>query len=141
MSQRPNADVGPNRDDDIDLEKEKVVHTEQVHNGNMTAEEAAFLANFTDDQRKVVVRKVDLRLVPMLLILYLISFIDRANIGMQHASCCSCLQGLEVGLKIWDSMSTSEDRFPDLTLQHLLLDIFLTDCRQVTQRSKASCPT
>ena len=41
MSQRPHADVSPNRDDEIDLEKEKVIHTEQVHNGNMTAEEAA----------------------------------------------------------------------------------------------------
>jgi hypothetical protein len=68
MSQRPHADASPNRDDGIDLEKEKVIHTEQVHNGNMTAEEATFLANFSDDQRKAVVRKVDWRLVPMLLV-------------------------------------------------------------------------
>lgn len=83
MSQRPHADASPIRDDEIDLEKENdnVVHTEQVHNGNLTAEEAAFLANFTEAQRKAVIRKVDWRLVPMLLVLYLISFIDRANIG------------------------------------------------------------
>jgi hypothetical protein len=68
MSQRPHADVSPNRDDEIDLEKEKVTHTEQVHNGNMTAEEANFLAKFSEDQRKAVVRKVDWRLVPMLLV-------------------------------------------------------------------------
>jgi len=80
MSQRPHADFSPTRDDEVYLEKDKVVHTEQVHNGNMTAEEAAFLANFTEDARKAVVRKVDWRLVPMLLILYLISFIDRANV-------------------------------------------------------------
>ena len=85
MSQRPHADVSPNRDGEIDLEKEKVIHTEQVHNGNMTAEEAAFLADFTEDQRKAVVRKVDWRLVPMLLVLYLISFIDRANIGRRRS--------------------------------------------------------
>ena len=85
MSQRPHADVSPNRDDEIDLEKEKVIHTEQIHNGNMTAEEAAFLADFTEDQRKAVVRKVDWRLVPMLLVLYLISFIDRANIGRRRS--------------------------------------------------------
>ena len=97
MSQRPHADVSPNRDDEINLEKEKVIHTEQVHNGNMTAEEAAFLADFTEDQRKAVVRKVDWRLVPMLLVLYLISFIDRANIGRRRS--LSCLRGLEVDLQ------------------------------------------
>jgi uncharacterized protein YcbK (DUF882 family) len=97
MSQRQTADVSPNRDDEIDLEKEKVIHTEQVHNGNMTAEEAAFLANFTEDQRKAVVRKVDWRLVPMLLILYLISFIDRANIG--EYCCPPCLRGAEIECK------------------------------------------
>ena len=47
----------------------------------MSADDAAFLSAFTDDQRKKVLRKVDWRLVPMLLILYLLSFIDRANIG------------------------------------------------------------
>lgn len=69
------------------MEKEKDVYVEQVihHIGNLSPEEAAFLANFTDDQRKAVVRKVDWRLVPMLLILYLISFIDRANIGKSAA--------------------------------------------------------
>lgn len=48
----------------------------------MTEEEAGFLASFSDEQKKVVLRKIDMRLVPMLLVLYLISFIDRANIGM-----------------------------------------------------------
>lgn len=68
-------------DNDEDLEKE-AAHAEVTHqNGNLTAEEAAFLAGFSDEQRKVVLRKVDWRLVPVLLILYLISFIDRANIG------------------------------------------------------------
>jgi hypothetical protein len=88
MSQRHHADVSPNCDDEIDLEKEKVIHTEQVQNGNMTAEEAAFLANFSEDQRKAVVRKVDWRLVPMLLVFYLISFIDRANIGRYRSLIC-----------------------------------------------------
>ena len=67
---------------------DKVVHTERVHNGNMSAEEVAFLADFSEDQRKAVIRKVDWRLVPMLLVLYLISFIDRANIGMRRSLTC-----------------------------------------------------
>lgn len=78
MSKGHHAGDSPERDDD---DKEKAVYIEQVYNGNMTSEEVAFLANFSEDQRKAVVRKVDWRLVPMLLVLYLISFIDRANIG------------------------------------------------------------
>ena len=55
----------------------------------MTEDEASFLASFSDEQKKVVLRKIDVRLVPMLLILYLISFIDRANIGMLLAAAFS----------------------------------------------------
>lgn len=68
-------------DHDVEFEKATVVETERMQNGNITAEESAFLASFTDEQRKTALRKVDWRLVPVLLVLYLISFIDRANIG------------------------------------------------------------
>lgn len=44
-------------------------------------EDADFYNNFTSEQRKKVLRKVDLRLVPMLSVLYLVSHLDRANIG------------------------------------------------------------
>ncbi|KAH8670795.1 MFS transporter [Xylariales sp. PMI_506] len=47
----------------------------------LSAEDAEFLANFTEEQRKQVIRKVDMRLIPMLTFLYLISFLDRSNIG------------------------------------------------------------
>lgn len=67
--------------DGIDAEKGSSRFHEHAHDSAMTAQDANFLANFTDAQRKKVLRKVDWRLVPMLLILYLISFIDRANIG------------------------------------------------------------
>ena len=70
---------------DIDAEKVEMVPTEKIARGqneHISAADAEFLAGFTDEQRKRVLRKVDWRLVPMLLILYLISFIDRANIGM-----------------------------------------------------------
>lgn len=71
--------------DGAEAEKGSSQFHEHVRDGVLTAEDAHFLVNFTDAQRKTVLRKVDWRLVPMLLILYLISFIDRANIGV----CCS----------------------------------------------------
>jgi hypothetical protein len=70
---------------EIDAEKHEMVPTEKIARGqneHISAADAEFLAGFTDEQRRQVLRKVDWRLVPMLLILYLISFIDRANIGM-----------------------------------------------------------
>lgn len=83
MSPRlPPNDASHHSDHDVELDKSTIVQLEQVHNGNLTPEEAGFLASFSDEQRRVVLRKVDWRLVPMLLVLYLISFIDRANIGM-----------------------------------------------------------
>lgn len=45
-------------------------------------EDADFYTNYSEEKRKKVIRKVDVRLVPMLAILYLISHIDRANIGV-----------------------------------------------------------
>lgn len=97
MSPRSNSnDVGHSSDHDLELDKATVVRLEQVRNGNMTEEEAGFLASFSDDQKKVVLRKIDVRLVPMLLVLYLISFIDRANIGMLLLTSlkCSTSEGL-----------------------------------------------
>jgi hypothetical protein len=82
MSPRPPPnDTSHHSDHDVELDKTTIVQLEQVHNGNLTPEEASFLASFSDEQKKDVLRKVDWRLVPMLLVLYLISFIDRANIG------------------------------------------------------------
>ena len=85
MSPRPPPnDTSHHSDHDVELDKTTVVQLEQIHNGSLTPEEASFLASFSDEQKKVVLRKVDWRLVPMLLVLYLISFIDRANIGMLY---------------------------------------------------------
>ncbi|KAM0455038.1 hypothetical protein ACHAPV_007925 [Trichoderma viride] len=47
----------------------------------LSEDDAAFYNSITQDQRKRIIRKVDLRLVPMLAILYLVSQLDRANIG------------------------------------------------------------
>ncbi|CAH0046591.1 unnamed protein product [Clonostachys solani] len=58
---------------------EKSSHTERL--GELSGEDRAFVDNFSEDARKKVLRKVDIRLIPMLAFLYLISFLDRANIG------------------------------------------------------------
>ncbi|KAL1954553.1 hypothetical protein VTO42DRAFT_1064 [Malbranchea cinnamomea] len=47
----------------------------------LSPEDASFLANFSDERRKKCVRKIDLRLCPVLALLYLCAYIDRANIG------------------------------------------------------------
>lgn len=81
MSSPPTAMTG-RLSNDVDAEKDMVVYHEMVAANSMTDSDARFLADFTDEEKKTVLRKVDYRLVPMLLVLYLISFIDRANIGM-----------------------------------------------------------
>ncbi|KAE8148085.1 major facilitator superfamily domain-containing protein [Aspergillus avenaceus] len=44
-------------------------------------EDEDFYTNFTLERRNAVRRKVDIRLIPLLAVLYLISHLDRANIG------------------------------------------------------------
>ncbi|KAH6972789.1 major facilitator superfamily domain-containing protein [Ilyonectria sp. MPI-CAGE-AT-0026] len=44
-------------------------------------DDADFFTNYPEEKRKKVFRKVDVRLIPALAILYLICHIDRANIG------------------------------------------------------------
>ncbi|KAL4971594.1 major facilitator superfamily domain-containing protein [Aspergillus desertorum] len=47
----------------------------------LAAEDATFYRSFSPERRRKVMRKVDLRLLPCLTVLYLISHLDRANIG------------------------------------------------------------
>ncbi|KAJ0139454.1 putative transporter, partial [Colletotrichum tanaceti] len=47
----------------------------------LSPEDADFYTNYPPEKRKKVFHKVDVRLVPMLALLYLICHIDRANIG------------------------------------------------------------
>lgn len=60
----------------------------------LTREELEFVRDYPDDKRKKILRKVDLRLVPCLTLLYLLAFIDRGNIGefllslRRHYSIC-----------------------------------------------------
>ncbi|KAL3433708.1 major facilitator superfamily domain-containing protein [Aspergillus tetrazonus] len=47
----------------------------------LSSEDADFYTNYPEEKRKRVFRKIDIRLVPMLALLYLCAHIDRANIG------------------------------------------------------------
>ncbi|KAF6831557.1 MFS transporter [Colletotrichum musicola] len=47
----------------------------------LSTEDADFFNNYPEEKRKKVFHKVDVRLIPMLALLYLICHIDRANIG------------------------------------------------------------
>ncbi|KAF2016794.1 MFS general substrate transporter [Aaosphaeria arxii CBS 175.79] len=44
-------------------------------------EDAEFYLNYPAEKKKKIIHKVDIRLIPVLTILYLVSHIDRANIG------------------------------------------------------------
>ncbi|KAF4865654.1 putative transporter [Colletotrichum siamense] len=70
----PISDAASNVDKGSDF-----VHQEVA--GELTPEDQAFLDNFPEERKKRVMRKLDWRLVPLLGLLYLISFLDRANIG------------------------------------------------------------
>ncbi|KAL0257655.1 hypothetical protein SLS55_006818 [Diplodia seriata] len=63
-------------------EKSEVIKSEYcAHATGMSPEDEEFLASFPEEKKKRAVRKVDWRLVPMLLMLYLITYIDKTNIG------------------------------------------------------------
>jgi len=90
-------------------EKMSVVHNEKgVSPNGLKPEDADFLANFSEASRKRVIRKIDvrmqqtlpprgllrigvdtdtpkLRLIPMLVILYLLAYLDKTNIGTFQA--------------------------------------------------------
>lgn len=74
----------------VDKDLEKVDYIEVSHNKyanlGLTAEETDFYENYPEDKRKKMIRKVDVRLVPVLALLYLLAHIDRANIGNAKVS-------------------------------------------------------
>ncbi|KAK5087339.1 hypothetical protein LTR70_002172 [Exophiala xenobiotica] len=66
-----------------DLES-KVENVEVYHKYaklGISEEDAAFYEDFPEAKRKTMLRKIDIRLVPCLALLYLMAHIDRANIG------------------------------------------------------------
>ncbi|CEJ61549.1 Putative Permease of the major facilitator superfamily [Penicillium brasilianum] len=58
-----------------------VMHLETQPGQGTSAADADFLSNFSDEAKKKVLRKVDTRLIPMLVLLYLVAYVDKTNIG------------------------------------------------------------
>ncbi len=65
-----------------DVKPHQIVQIENFQVLGLLPEDADFYTNYSEEKRKKVIHKVDIRLVPMLAVLYLISHIDRANIGV-----------------------------------------------------------
>ncbi|KAM5474236.1 hypothetical protein MferCBS49748_000655, partial [Microsporum ferrugineum] len=56
-------------------------HAVQEKRGSESGSTSSAEADFSDIDEKKVIRKMDIRLIPALAILYLLSFLDRGNIG------------------------------------------------------------
>ncbi|KKO98342.1 inner membrane transport protein yfaV [Trichoderma harzianum] len=81
---KPDIVMVDDRDDHMNHDMEKSAQVKLIDDIpvlGLSEEDAAFYNSVTEAQRKKIVKKIDLRLVPMLAILYLISQLDRANIG------------------------------------------------------------
>jgi len=68
---------------------EDVVEKQPVAPNGLSLEDDAFLQSFPEDKKKKLLWKIDIRLVPMLLWLYLITYIDkvdRPSIRLAHQS-------------------------------------------------------
>jgi hypothetical protein len=81
----------------IPIHSERKASISNSHGGKSKAEEIAridalatgagvTLASFAHLDEKKILRKMDLRLIPMLALLYLLSFLDRGNIGTHSSS-------------------------------------------------------
>lgn len=60
----------------------------------LNQEELDFYSSFTPDMRRNLNRKIDIRLIPMLALLYLVSNLDRSNIGNAK------IEGMEADLSL-----------------------------------------
>ncbi|KAJ5321854.1 MFS general substrate transporter [Penicillium brevicompactum] len=58
-----------------------VMHLEDQPGHGLSSDDAEFLSNFTEEAKRKVIKKVDMRLVPMFVLLYLVAYIDKTNIG------------------------------------------------------------
>jgi len=67
--------------ENVSPEKESIQHDEYQIRGGMRPEDVEFLANFPEEKKKKAVSKVDHRLIPMLMLLYLMAYLDKTNIG------------------------------------------------------------
>jgi hypothetical protein len=78
----------------VEDRKEKIESDEALSFADDREEYEYLLGQFDAKRQKQLLRKVDLHLLPILAVFYLLSFMDRSNIGNAR------LQGLEDDLKL-----------------------------------------
>lgn len=67
---------------EAEIDQESYRHaTHHDHDHGRTQKQGASLESFAHLDEKKILRKMDVRLIPMLALLYLLSFLDRGNIG------------------------------------------------------------
>lgn len=82
MTAKVSTDIEPNSSQaSMDDKSGVACHVDALQSDDISEEDRAFLRNFPADKKKKVLRKIDVRLIPLLTLLYLFAFIDRANIG------------------------------------------------------------
>ena len=74
--------------------KAPAILEEQSRLDGLSTDDLQFLANFPAEERRKIIRKVDWRLMPVLLFLYLAAYIDKTNIGNAK------IEGLQKSLKM-----------------------------------------
>ena len=68
---------------------QREIHSASPSSSNKEERSAREGLTWTDDEEKKIRRKLDFRVVPLVTLLYLLCFLDRANVGM-HASALHC---------------------------------------------------
>ncbi|KAL4876152.1 major facilitator superfamily domain-containing protein [Aspergillus karnatakaensis] len=91
MARRDSSSQGSPSDEKPTIDTNHLEHSLQA---GLSPEDATFLHEFPEGAHKKVFRKVDFRLMPMLMGLYLIANLDRANLGNAK------IEGLEADLNM-----------------------------------------
>ncbi|KAL3450216.1 major facilitator superfamily domain-containing protein [Aspergillus insuetus] len=66
------------REGTADKAGDNALHSEFA---DLSSDDQEFLDNFSEEDKRKVIKKLDVRLIPMLAFLYLMAYLDRANIG------------------------------------------------------------
>ncbi|KAK2604768.1 hypothetical protein N8I77_007668 [Diaporthe amygdali] len=81
-NEKDESHIGSSRRSTVDsASTESTIEIDGFQVLGLSSNDADFYDTFSTERRKRILRKVDIRLVPVLTILYLIAHIDRANIG------------------------------------------------------------
>ncbi|KAF9886341.1 hypothetical protein FE257_011600 [Aspergillus nanangensis] len=80
----------------------RVVTIDNIRVLGLDPDDEEFYLNYPSNDRRKIIRKIDVRLVPMLALLYLLSHLDRANIG--NAKIEGLAKDLQLGGLQWNTV-------------------------------------